>query len=388
MGEGWGVFGGEIDRGVGAADGRPWQLAESAFEEFLVTAGVRSDTVTWSSELIPVEFPNRDAAVDRLSRDTRDDGAWSFMTLRTEDEPGTYLLALPVTERFETHPEVLPFIELYSRATAWWLVNMWRTRELSRAATELASRSMLVASASAVRALVETVAAFDYDARRIRTAWSDMKSAGPSTASDGAWARRQAVHQLFTEVFYGSKFTDAAPELKEHWSDRVSRRNVLTQLKHHAKRVEGVDLIGEYEWLCNVVHPSIGTLMVYSSPAFLHDTGTHADRLWHEAPTYAVDATGERTGPTTVQRAVARAATTALHACVEVGRPMLRIIDDIALTSEAPAAMRRPVFRSPGPVGRNDACPCGSGVKWKRCGHAWGEAVPELPLDFKPQVAS
>lgn len=386
---GWRVVdaGKDRDRGVSARTADAWRAAEHDFDLYLDSTGIRDDTVTWSTEVLQLSYDDRDAAVAKLMHDTKNDGLWSYMTARVGDGPRGFLLAMPIRDGGPPRPEAIPFVELHSKAVAWWLTCIWRIRQLSKAAGTLADQDLTIPAAATVRSLVETVAAFDYDGRRIRDAWSAMKEAGASPFETGALDRHREVTLLFLELIYGSKFTDAAPEMKEAWTDRVSRRNVLTQLAKYARRVEGVDVATDYEWLCNVVHPSIGTTYVYSSEPFMHATKTHMDRLWTERPTMVIGRQGA-TDPGHVETTVARSATTALANAVKVARSTLRVVDDIALTTDAPSLYRRPQFRGIHPAQRNEPCPCGSGLKSKRCPHLWGQPAPDLPERFDATLDS
>ena len=361
-----------------------WRRAEGELRAFQEASGATEDAVTWSTELVPVHFDHRDEAIRSLASATQEDGLWSFIVLR---EPGGaaqgFYLAMPVNEGAAARPEQIMLVELFSRAAAWWLTSNWRISQLARSAAELAESHQVVAAAACTRALVETVAAMDDDAQRLVKAWAELKASDPADRQADPWHARRSLVELFTEISYGSKFTKAAPKLKEDWTDRVSRKNVLTQLKHFVKRTPGVDLAADYEWLCNVVHPSVGTTFVFSSPPFMHETNTHSDRLWSAIPTHVVDlASGETSGPGLVQEVIARSAAVALGAALEVSQASLRVVDDIALTSSAGELYRRPTFRSVTAPGRNDECPCGSGLKWKRCIHEWGRESPEMPTAF------
>jgi hypothetical protein len=369
------------NRGVSKAAASDWRGAEAAFRRFLGDAGVGPDTITWSTEVYPVPLGPAGDAVDRLAQATKDDGVWSYLT--TSGDGDGFLLAMPVGDNGVTRPHLLPYVELHSKAVAWWLTCVWRVRQLGLATSQLAEDLLTVPAAATARSLVESVAAFDHDGRRIRDAWSLMKQAGPAILDEGAAGRHRDVSVLFQELVYGAKFTDSAPEAKATWSDRRQRVNVLTQLRHYAKRVAGGAVLEDYEWLCNAVHPSIGTTFVYSTDPFVHDTRTHADRLWSEQPTMVVGRSGA-SEPGHIETTVARSATTALTAGLQIARSALRVVDDIALTTDAPSIYRRESFRALRPAARNEPCPCGSGAKGKRCAHAWGDPARSFPDTYGP----
>jgi hypothetical protein len=113
------------------------------------------------------------------------------------------------------------------------------------------------------------------------------------------------------ELVCGSKFTEAAPDMKRQWTDRVVRRNVLTQVAKYARRVVGLDVAKDYERLCNAVHPSFGTTLMYSTLPMRHVNGTHADRLWSATPTRIVSVDSS-SGPGQMETILARTAITTL----------------------------------------------------------------------------
>ncbi|HEX6330818.1 MAG TPA: hypothetical protein VF129_05960, partial [Actinomycetota bacterium] len=226
-----------------------------------------------------------------------------------------------------------------------------------------------IAAAACVRPLVETAAAFWVDGQKVVEAWDEIKRAGSPSSDAEAFGRRSRLMRVLNELTWGSKFDERAPELKRLWG-RVSRSNVLGHVEKLG-RATSDDLLRDYQWLCNTVHPSIGNTFALSAPPLVHRTRTHwitgfAGRSIHVEDGHEIHA------QLTVQTATARGAAVALRVLQRCLDAMLRTIDDLALTTEAPSMARESYWRKLRIPGRNDPCPCRSGHKVKRCPHQWG----------------
>jgi len=204
-------------------------------------------------------------------------------------------------------------------------------------------------------------------------------------ADPQSYSRRVALLRELTHAMLGAKFDDRAANLKETWG-RFESTNVLGQVEKFAK-VAPADLQADYQWLCNTVHPSLGNFLVFSAPPFLHSTRTHmiqtvAGRSIHIESGDAIEA--ERTVPL----AMARAAAASLRSLRITLDRALQIIDDVALTTAAPAFAREPYWRNVTRPGPYERCPCRSGKKTRWCVHKWGTAGPALESAFPPELGS
>ena len=135
-----------------------------------------------------------------------------------------------------------------------------------------------------------------------------------------------------------------------------------------AQGCSDLHLADSYAWLADMSHPSAGSNMAFwdresSQTTYVHSYGAS------RRPVPFVAETSD---------AVARGI---LIACglLEIGGKRIRsLLDDMALTSELAFVCNDELLlgRTSRPS-RNDPCPCGSGRKFKACGHDWGK--PALP---------
>ena len=69
----------------------------------------------------------------------------------------------------------------------------------------------------------------------------------------------------------GAKFDNSSEDLRKSFS--IPKVNVLTLVQKLAK-ASNRQVYDDYQWLCNAVHPSIGNLLAFTGPAFMHTTRT------------------------------------------------------------------------------------------------------------------
>jgi hypothetical protein len=215
------------------------------------------------------------------------------------------------------------------------------------------------------------------DARKLRSAWENIKRGGPPLTDQNAFSKREQMMAALNEVLLGSKFDDRAPDEKVLWG-RVQRSNVLGQVDKLAKAT-GEQFQVDYQWLCNTVHPSLGNTLAFSAPPMVHKTRTHMIMALAGRPVHVQGANGTVEAERTVQMATAQAVTTALRVLTSTLDAALRVVDDVGLTTGAPALSRDSYWRNLRSPERNDPCPCRSGRKGKRCRHVWGDLAPSIP---------
>lgn len=361
-----------------------WHRRQRDFDAFLSLHGVDENTHT--QELVLAHVPiTDDASFERTILASRSDvnEAWVRLTVRADD--GRYGIAMP------TGVSVMPqnvalalYVEVHSRLIAWWLTYAWRSQQLASATSNLSDANQTIASASCARSLLETAAAFWVDARKLAEVWIGAKTAGKPILTDQAVKVRQQFVQRLTELQLGGKFDDDLADAAVF--GRHNRTNVAGPLKKLAKRYPG-DLRNDYAWLCNTVHPSLGNTLAFAAPPLVHRSRTHMMR-WLAASPIRLDGNANFDQATFVDRSIpsstARAACAALDVLTTTLAAALAMIDDIGLTTGAPAMADFPYWRNLSPTARNESCACGSGKKTKNCIHSWGAPTPPMPEEFSP----
>jgi hypothetical protein len=356
-----------------------WRDAERDFFAFLDGIGATEDAYTVTIRLAPRRIESPQQFADWLNPQTAADGTWAFLTTSPDASGVRHGFAMPVTRWRPEDALGFPFVEIHTVLVAWWLTTAWRARQLVRAASALTDSGDAIAAAACVRPLVETAAAFWVDGRKVIEAWDEIKRAGSPASDEEAFGRRSRLMRVLNELTWGAKFDERAPELKRLWG-RVSRSNVLGQVEKLGRATSG-DLQADYQWLCNTVHPSIGNTFAFSAPPLVHRTRTHWITGFAGRPIHVEDG-HEVHAELTVQTATARGAAVAVRVLWRCLDAMLRTIDDLALTTNAPAIARESYWRNLTTPGRNELCPCRSGRKVKRCLHQWGDSSPGFPSDF------
>ena len=369
---------------MGQEGSAPWDLrsqewldAETELFAFLNGVGATEAAIGLMVLIRPIPTGSRRDFDEWLRPQVQHDLPW--MTAIQGDRDGEQKgYALPVTDRSVDDLTFL-FVPIHSLLVTWWLIATWRTRQLAEAASSHAASGRAVAAAACVRPLVETAAAVWSDGQAVARAWSELKATGLPMNDPDADGRRVAILSGLAEALYGSKFDGHAPELKRTWGI-YERTNVLTQVERLAK-LAPIDLQGDYEWLCNTVHPSLGNSLVFATQAVMHASGTHTMQVFSAAP-WRMEPLPGAVRETLIEDALAEAASWSLRALRRMFDHTLRIVDDVALTTDCPSACREPYWRKlvrPAPY---DPCPCRSGKKGKWCQHRWGSKAPDLPPPF------
>jgi len=99
-------------------------------------------------------------------------------------------------------------------------------------------------------------------------------------------------------------------------------------------------------------------------------TGTHYISSFDRDP--------DRRDENLIQAASARAAIFSLEVLTKTFDEMLRVIDDIALTTQVARSATFHYWRALEPPARNALCPCRSGLKAKSCCHSWAQPGPHI----------
>ena len=363
-----------------------WDAADVAYEALLGELGVDERTVTTDIVLAPRQIESEAAFVRDLNRHLHTSkDLLQFFVLSGGDRPTQYGLALTLGRSpvWDKDPVTLD-VEIHSRLIAWWLTYAWRSRQLAAAAATLADGEQSVPAATCARSLLETAAAFWVDAQKFAAIWKEAKAAGRPSLSHESLGFRSRFIDLLNEVQFGAKFSEHVPETQAVFG-RHHRSNVLSAIQKLAKRHPG-SVQDDYEWLCNTAHPSLGTALVFSGPPLVHDSRTHLQR-WFAGVPLEIDGPGfddalfiERSIPS----ATARATVVALEVVTATLDAVLHVLDDIALTTQAPTYADFSYWRALKAGERNALCACRSGRKTKQCGHHWSDPAPTVPTTFLP----
>ena len=360
-----------------------WSEAETTLAALLDDVGATEEAHSAAVWLhwVPIEDPRSPGGDWLRKRVGNDEQSWALLETKSRAGDGRRLgLALRIARESAEARFAFPFVEIHSRLIAWWLCYAWRARQLSSALAVLSDGDQTIAAAACSRALVETAAALWVDARKLESIWALTKAGGPPESDTDALVRRESLVAWLDEVQFGAKFDDRASEAKAIFG-KVSRTNVLGPVEKLAKTTDG-DLQTDYQWLCNTVHPSIGTTFAFSAPPLVDQTGTHSLIYFSGVPIEIRSESGVIEAERTVQTAIGLASMTALRVLAVVLDDALRIVDDVGLTSGAPALADFHYWRALRPAERNQECPCRSGKKAKRCHHGWRMPAPRITESF------
>lgn len=347
-----------------------WRNAERLFEKMLLAVDVDASTTSESLFLHPkpVEDDALFAASVRRHLATDEN---AHVVSYGDPRHGFVLPVRSGTPAEAT--EAAFYVEIHSRLTAWWLAYAWRADELRRVTAELAARRQILAAASCARALLETAAAFCDDAENVQSVWDKIKRTPTFGSAGKLVTNRSELTNLLLSLQLGAKFK----ETQLPAFDGKDRAHVMGGLKRLARARPDDDVWSSYEWLCNAVHPSVGTTLVRGA-----NVQTHASQFFsrmmiaHSPPD---EQPMGSSGVGLISDAIELASATALEVLAVAMPATLVVIDDVGLTSGACAVADFHYWRRITPSERNEMCVCGSGKKTKRCGHDWGQPSPALP---------
>ncbi|MCS0605689.1 SEC-C domain-containing protein [Streptomyces sp. LP11] len=264
--------------------------------------------------------------------------------------------------------------DLHMRMAAWRLTQLWRAAELAEQTVEALGRWRLLVAAACSRSLLEGAAALTHETTLLHEAWDTFKKAGPPT-TDSLTRFSADLNNRLAKLQYASRVGQSAGR-----PPVLQSTNVMTYINKLAKNTTTVDVLDLYEWLCDAVHPSFGSATTHTVLRASDRPKTHAIEHYARRPLKPLAASGYVMQPT-----VAHAAADALVLAAEVVDSSLSLVkwtmDDIGLTAEIHGLNRLSYAggsdRSPQ---RSDTCPCGSGRKYKRCVHRWGQpSTPPSP---------
>jgi SEC-C motif-containing protein len=367
-------------RGVDGSLLEAWKHAEEALTSFLDGLDATENAHTTAVVLLAVEIQDPTTFFDdRLRGKSGANEAWTWTETQRESDGQWLGVALPVRRGSPDAPVAAPFVDIHTRLIAWWLCYAWRARQLAHASALLADADQVVAAAACARPLLETAAAFWFDARNLASAWDAAKQAGAPGTEEGALTKRHALTEALNEVQFGGLFDKRADQ--EKVVHAFERTHVLKQLEKLAKATSA-DLQTDYQWLCNTVHPSVGNTFAFGVSDEPHPAGTHR-LIGFAGKQLPVSSNEDTEAGRLVQAVTARAVSASLRILTATFDAALHVVDDLGLTTRAPTVATFPYWRALRTTNRNDPCPCRSGRKVKHCVHAWGLPGPAIPESFR-----
>lgn len=380
-------FSGAVSRALGD------DLAESAYlsiENLCRQADMapnRSNSVLYLS--IGLEARNlagaNDALFTKLEHADPTVDEWAT-TVWTRDTDGTFLgKASPFFRHnaaWGSNDWLSAFVlsEVHMRLVAWWLTQVWRDAELAEGARHGLERWNLLIAASCARSLLEGAARLSADIPNVVELWDRLKSAGQPTVETANAFVNELGKSVFT-LHYSTRLFEkrprkterkAASKNKEDSVQIAKSTNASTYVENWAATVDAPDVWALYVWLCDAVHPSLGSATTYCVYGLKHRSNAYRLELFERQPLPSIGA-DEYAAQPKVAQATAAAVAVAAEELMRDLRRVRWVIDDIALTAQLlpPAGDLEVPFIYP-PPGRNSQCPCGSGRKFKRCVHRWG----------------
>ena len=341
---------------------------------FYDSVDVTLETYTQLARMRPLDTTSGAAFASWLRPFKDQDEDWSYWTYRTS-AGSLKAIAMPTTNVGPETRRLFPFVEVHQTMSVWWLTAAWRARQLLLAADWTSQHDLVVPAAACARGLAETAAQLHADVLKVAAGWDALKRA--MTADDGAgFAERIDLLQILTEATMGGKFDEKVPELRRQVYGRLKRSNVLTAVDK-LTRVFGPTWQEDYQWLCNVVHPSVGNFLGFSTPFMDHESGTHLI-VGFSGKSLAVRSGGEWHRQAAVATAIERTTARSARVLLAAADDALRVLDDIALSTRASEIATFDYWRAIRVGDRQALCPCRSGQRAYRCHHELGDAGPQV----------
>lgn len=321
---------GGLSKRLDAELAKHWLSADGQIAQLLREVGLTGEEHSQALYIFQKDSANVHQTIDEIRVATANDGMWFYITLKHDDE--NRVIAWPVADHTPRKKMVLAlYVEVHSRLVSWWLTNAWRSDQLARATWRLADCEQIVPAAACARSLLETAAALWVESRKLGELWRSVKI---QTAEDGPkLAHLRDMNMQIWSMMWGGKFDNRVPDWAR-WSELLPRANVLGLIDKLGRATS--DLVQrDYQLLCNVVHPSVGNMLAFAAPMMAHQTETVA--FQYVAPFgLHFEKDGQKHAETTIEEALARSAVLAVAVLRETLDVTLRIVDDVALTTEAP----------------------------------------------------
>ncbi|MCG2807321.1 MAG: SEC-C domain-containing protein [Coriobacteriia bacterium] len=251
--------------------------------------------------------------------------------------------ALPKDRQVEAMNSIV-WRDTNSLMKAWLLSSTWRILELIDQTVLLLNANGVLGPAVLARSLIELTAVNVYTGSKIRT----LVSASELGWSSGLLVATDDLDQVLRRAMFGTR---KVPE-----GDPVRQTNVMTRIDKLSKHPGWGQITDWYGDLCEVAHPNVeGNVRFWIDGFIPQPDGSILRRGTPSADNAAVDRVIEST--------FCVLGWSACNAVAGFGI-VNEQIDRIAKRFPADSVMSGPFLA---PVGRNDACPCGSQKKYKHC---------------------
>lgn len=346
-------------------------------EDGTLTMLSRADATPQFSESVThllIRLSSRDPAGanreldDLLNRDPRLE--WSYVTYCNPDgsrvaRASPYVRQMAALGSMDWALAFM-FSDLFMRLSAWWLTQTWRAAELAVGARDALNEWSVLIAAACARSLLEGAAYLAAEAQALVDLWDEFKRIGiPTVETLNDFS--QNLNRQLVAFQYASRIGQAQGRPPQFPST-----NVMTYVTKLAKRRPDAPVLDIYEWLCDAVHPSFGSVTTYLATRLIDTPRSHLIERYARHPLDRIVSDAPRLEPTVAQKA-ADAVVLASDTLDQELRRTRWVIDDLALTTDIAASLRLDVpLAHPRPE-RNSRCPCGSGRKFKRCVHRWGQ---------------
>ena len=341
--------------------------------DFYDSVDATLDTFTQATRMRPLDVTSTAAFTSWLRPFTDEGENWSYSTYRMKDG-ALRAIAIPTTDIGPSTRTLFPFVELHQLMSVWWLMAAWRTRQLLLTAEWALAKDLVVPAAACARGLVETAAQLHADAVKVAAGWDTLKLSMRGEQGAG-FQERIALLRVLTDATMGAKFDEKAPALQETYGS-IKRSNVLTAVDK-LTRAFGPTWQEDYQWLCNVVHPSVGNFLSFASPFMGHESGTHLVG-WFSGRSLAVVSGDVNRRQEDVSTAIERAIDRSAHVLLSAGDDALKVLDDVGLSTRAAEISTFDYWRAVRIRDRQAPCPCRSGRRAYRCPHVLGQAGPSI----------
>jgi hypothetical protein len=335
---------------------------------------VPSFTESLTHLLLPLQSTGAAAQAREIERlinpDPNDE--WNYITFGSPEGSRKFAKGNPFMHRLgslgsEDWMITFTLSEQFMRLGAWWFTQLWRAAELATAARSALIDWNVLTAAACARSLLEGAAYMADELPTLVNMWDGFKRQGyPSVESLNSFV--QELNTRVTTLQYASRVGQSQKQ-----PGRVKSKNVLTYIQKLSRREPAIDVMDTYEWLCDAVHPSFGSATTYIAASLRDSANTHILERYERHPLNTLVTMSRGLHPHVAENAADAVVLASAILCEDLAGARW-VVEDLCLTADIAKALKlRTKLAHPRPQ-RNARCPCGSGRKFKRCVHQWGES--------------